>query len=110
MNKVALAAVKAITKMRGDITEDYRAQRVAEEVSGLLTIADPRCRIDEAVATARDGYAIPLKVFTPLDIGFSLKSGLHVSEDTRARSCSSTAEAGPTAPSTSTPTPACAWP
>ncbi len=81
MNKVALAAVKAITKMRGDITEDYRAQRVAEEVSGLLTIADPRCRIDEAVATARDGYAIPLKVFTPLDIGFSLKSGLRVSED-----------------------------
>lgn len=81
MNKVALAAVKAMTKLRPDITDSYKAQRVAEEATGKLTIADPRCRIDDMTVTARDGYAIPIRVFTPLDIDFSLKSGLHVSED-----------------------------
>lgn len=38
------------------------------------------CRIDKITATADDGYEIPLRVFTPLDIDFSLKRGLHVNE------------------------------
>ncbi len=81
MNKVALAAVKAITKLRPSIKGSYKTQRAAEEASGKLTIADPRCRIDSLSAKAVDGYEIPLRVFTPLDIDFSFKAGLHVDED-----------------------------
>lgn len=82
LNKAAFAAVKAITKLRpGNIKDSYKQQRVAEETSAKLTVADPRCRIDDITATAPDGYEIPLRVFTPLDIDFSLKSGLHVTED-----------------------------
>lgn len=82
LNKAALAAVKAITKLRpGNIQDSYKQQRVAEDASAKLTIASPRCRIDEMTAEASDGFQIPLKVFTPLDIDFSLKNGLHVSED-----------------------------
>ncbi|MCI9129986.1 MAG: alpha/beta hydrolase [Eggerthellaceae bacterium] len=82
LNKAALAAVKAITKLKsGNIQDSYKQQRIAEDATSKLTVASPRCRIDDTFAKAKDGYEIPLKVFTPLDIDFSLKSGLHVSED-----------------------------
>lgn len=82
LNKVALAAVKAITKLGSDpITSTYKPQRALEDAAGKLTIADPRCRIDSATVEAEDGFPIPIRIFTPLDIDFSLKSGLHVNED-----------------------------
>lgn len=82
LSKAALAAVKAITKLRpGSIQDTYKQQRAAEDASAKLTLADPRCRIDAMTAKASDGYDIPLKVFTPLDIDFSFKKGLHVNED-----------------------------
>lgn len=85
LNKAVLAVVKAITRLKsGDnIQESYKQQRVAEDASSKLTLADPRCRIDDITATAKDGYEIPLKVFTPLDIDFSLRNGLHVNDDFR---------------------------
>lgn len=83
LSKAALAAVKAITKLRPNVQDSYKQQRVAEDASAKLTLASPRCRIDEMVAVAPDGYEIPLKVFTPLDIDFSFRNGLHVSEDAR---------------------------
>ena len=84
LSKAALAAVKAITKLRpGNIQDSYKQQRIAEDASAKLTIASPRCRIDAMTAKTPDGYAIPLKVFTPLDVGFSLRNGLHVNEDHR---------------------------
>ena len=81
MNKVALSAVKMITKLRPDIKSTYKSQRIAEDLSGKLTLASPRCRIDDMTCTAPDGYEIPLRVFTPLDIDFSFKSGLRVNDD-----------------------------
>lgn len=81
MNKAVEATVKAITKLRPDITKSYKRQRVAEDASAKLTIASPRCRIDDVTVTAKDGYEIPVRIFTPLDINFSLKSGLHVDEE-----------------------------
>lgn len=84
LSKAALAAVKAITKLRpGSIQDSYKQQRVAEDASAKLTVASPRCRIDETTVLASDGYEIPLKVFTPLDIGFSFRKGLHVDEDNK---------------------------
>ncbi len=83
MNKAVEATVKTITRLRPDITKSYRRQRAAEDASAKLTIASPRCRIDDAAVDAPDGYQIPIRIFTPLDIDFSLKSGLHVNEDVR---------------------------
>lgn len=85
LNKAALAAIKLITRLRaGDnIQESYKQQRDAEDASAKLTLASPRCRIDDFSCTAKDGYEIPLKVFTPLDIDFSLRNGLHVNDDFR---------------------------
>ena len=83
MNPVVQAVIKAITLVQPDVASSWDAQRKVEDAAGKLTIADPRCRIDEITATADDGYEIPLRVFTPLDIDFSLKAGLHVNEDHR---------------------------
>jgi acetyl esterase/lipase len=83
MNRIALAAVKAITKLRPNIKDGYKRQRVAEDLSAKLTIADPRCRIDDDTVTAIDGFKIPIRIFTPLDVDFSLRSGLHVSEEVK---------------------------
>ncbi len=85
LNKAALAAIKLITRLKAgeSIQDSYKQQRDAEDASAKLTLASPRCRIDSISATARDGYEIPLKVFTPLDIDFSLRNGLHVNDDFR---------------------------
>lgn len=83
MNPAVQAAVKALTKIMPDTSASWADQRKAEEAIGALAIADPRCRIDDITAKADDGYEIPLRLFTPLDIDLSLKSGLHVSEDFR---------------------------
>lgn len=83
LSKAAQIALAAITRLQPDIRESYLNQRAAEDASAKLTVASPRCRIDDITATAPDGYQIPLRVFTPLDIDFSFKAGLHVSEDCR---------------------------
>ena len=83
MNPAVQAVIKAITRLQPDVANSWNSQRKVEDAAGKLTIADPRCRIDEITATADDGYEIPLRVFTPLDIDFSLKRGLHVNEDHR---------------------------
>lgn len=83
INKAVLAAFKAATRLRPDIRDFYKAQRVAEDVSAKLTLRDPRCRIDDTFAIMPDGCEVPLRIFTPLDIDFSLTSGLKVTEDSR---------------------------
>lgn len=85
MNKMAKAAIKAITRLRAteNIQSSYKQQRVAEDASAKLTVISPRCRVDDFSATAPDGREIPLKIFTPLDIDFSLRNGLHVNDDFR---------------------------
>lgn len=83
MNPAVQAVIKAITRLQPDVANSWNSQRKVEDAAGKLTVADPRCRIDEITATADDGYEIPLRVFTPLDIDFSLKRGLHVNEDHR---------------------------
>lgn len=83
MNPVVQTVVRAITRLQPDVANSWNSQRKVEDAAGKLTIADPRCRIDEICATADDGCEIPLRVFTPLDIDFSLKKGLHVNEDHR---------------------------
>ena len=83
MNRIALAAVKAITKLRPNIKDGYKRQRAVEDASGALTIASPRCRIDDTTVKAPDGHKIPIRIFTPLDVDFSLRTGLHVSEESK---------------------------
>lgn len=83
INKAVLAAFKAATILRPDIRGFYRAQRAAEEMSARLAIPDPRCRIDNITALMPDGFELPLRVFTPLDIDFSFVGGLKATEDYR---------------------------
>ena len=94
INKAVLAAFKAATRLRPDIREFYKTQRLAEDVSAKLVLPNPRCRIDEAFATMPDGFEVPLRVFTPLDFDFSLAEGLRYPRTRAAPSCSSTAAAG----------------
>ncbi len=81
LNKATLAAIKTITRFMPDISKSYKRQREAEDRTGKLTIASPRCRIDDISTKAKDAYDIPLRLYTPLDIDFSVKTGLHVNED-----------------------------
>ena len=83
LNKAILTALRAVTWIRPDIKSFYKTQRVAEDMSAKLTIPDPRCRIDNLTATMSDGYQVPLRVFTPLDIDFSLADGWQLTEDYR---------------------------
>lgn len=83
MSKLAQKAVAAITKLQPDPSEGYLAQRKAEDAAGKLIVASPRCRIDNLTVTADDGYEIPCRVFTPLDVDFSPRTGLKVTDDYR---------------------------
>ncbi|NGM18358.1 alpha/beta hydrolase fold domain-containing protein [Eggerthellaceae bacterium zg-893] len=83
LSKAALAAVRAITRLRPGIGDSYLRQRSAEDMSARLVVVNPRCRLDDLVAPVRDGCQVPVRVFTPLDVNLSLKRGLHVSEDFR---------------------------
>ncbi|MBX9035299.1 alpha/beta hydrolase [Gordonibacter massiliensis (ex Traore et al. 2017)] len=83
INKAVLAAFSAATRLRPDIKEFYATQRAAEDVLAKLTLRDPRCRIEDISAPMPDGFEVRLRVFTPLDIDFSLVSGLKVTEDSR---------------------------
>ena len=71
MNPAVQAVIKAITRLQPDVANSWKSQRNGGGRRRQLTIADPRCRIDEITAQADDGYEIPLRVFTPLDIDFS---------------------------------------
>ena len=83
INKAVFAAFRAASRLKPDVKSSYRAQRVAEDISAKLSIPDPRCRIEDTTATMPDGYEVLLRVFTPLDIDFSLTAGLKVTEDSR---------------------------
>lgn len=83
LNKAILAAFKAASRLSPDIRSSYKAQRVAEDLVGAINLPNPRCRIDDIVAVAPDGYEIPLRVFTPRDIDFSWRDGLQVTDDFR---------------------------
>lgn len=85
MNDTVKAILKAITKMKESrsIEESYKTQRVLEDASGRLSLPSLRCHVADSVAIAEDGYPIPLKVFTPLDIDFSLRTGLKMNDDFR---------------------------
>ena len=83
LNKAILAAFKAASRLSPDIRSSYKVQRVAEDLVGVINLPNPRCRIDDAVAVAPDGYEIPLRVFTPRDIDFSWRDGLQVTDDFR---------------------------
>lgn len=83
INKAILAAFKAVTRLKPDIRESYKTQRVIEDVSAKLKLPDPRCRVDGASAFMPDNFEIPLRIFTPRDIDFSLANGLKVTEDFR---------------------------
>ena len=81
INKAVLAAMRAAGKVAPDIRQSYKAIRVAEDVIGAAGLVDPRCRIEDVSVQAPDGYAIPCRVFTPLDIDFSWREWFQVSED-----------------------------
>ena len=83
LNKAILAAFRAASRLSPDIRSSYKAQRVAEDLVGAINLPNPRCRIDDIVAVAPDGYEIPLRVFTPRDIDFSWRDGLQVTDDFR---------------------------
>lgn len=83
LSKAVLAAFKAASRLRRDVKSSYKAQRVAEDVAAAIGFRDLRCRIDRMVAVAPDGYEIPLSVFTPRDIDFSLRTGLQMTDDFR---------------------------
>lgn len=81
LNKAILAAYKAATRIRPNIKDFYEAQRFAEDTLAKLSIPNPRCRIESAVAVMPDGYEVPLRVFTPLDVALHLGKGVKVTEE-----------------------------
>lgn len=86
LNKAVLGAfIKAATRLKPDIKQSYKVQRVVEDLSGKRQSNTPhaRVRIEDITTTMPDGYELPLRVYTPLDFNFSLVEGLKVSEDIR---------------------------
>lgn len=84
INKAVLASfLSAATRIKPDIKTAYKAQRVVEDISSKINLPDLRCRIENITATMPDGYELPLRVFTPLDIAFSPVNGIRVTEDSR---------------------------
>lgn len=80
INKTILAAFRAATRLKPDVKSSYKAQRVAEDVSAKFVLRNPRCRIEDIKVSMKDGYQLPLRIFTPLDIDFKWGEGLHIAE------------------------------
>ena len=59
MSKLAQKAVAAITRLQPDPSEGYLAQRKAEDAAGKLTVASPRCRIDNLSVTPTTATRFP---------------------------------------------------
>lgn len=83
INKAVLAALKTASRLRPDIKDYYKTQRAAEKISAKLMIPNPRCQVETLHALMPDGEYLPLKVFTPLNLNYSLISGLSKCEDSR---------------------------
>lgn len=75
LNKAILAAYKVASQIKPDATDFYQTQRHIEDVMAKLSVPNPRCRIDSTTATMPDGYQIPLRIFTPLNLSISLPGG-----------------------------------
>ena len=75
LNKAILAAYKVASQIKPDAADFYQTQRRLENVIAKLSVPNPRCRIESAAATMTDGYSVPLRVFTPLNLSISIPGG-----------------------------------
>ena len=66
INEALFAAMKAASYIKPDAGKSYKLQRVAEELIAKQAPDNPKCRVEDAFAPMADGYAVPLRVFTPL--------------------------------------------
>ena len=66
INEALFAAMKAASYIKPNAGKSYKLQRVAEELIAKQAPANPKCRVEDAFAPTADGYAVPLRVFTPL--------------------------------------------
>lgn len=80
LNKAILAAYKVASQIKPDAADFYQTQRHIEDVVAKLSVPNPRCRIEGATATMPDGYDVPLRVFTPLNLSISLPGGFRSAE------------------------------
>jgi len=83
LSEFIAAFIGVATRIKPDVKKSYKAQRVVEDLTGRINLPDLRCRIENTVARMPDGYEVPLRIFTPLDIDFSPTEGLTVTEDSR---------------------------
>lgn len=81
LEKARLAAIKAYTRHKPDVVEGYEAIRAFEDAASKVEAPNLRIREDSLTVRATDGYGIPCRTFTPLDISLSLKEGATVEED-----------------------------
>ena len=66
INEALFAAMKAASYIKPNAGKSYKLQRVAEELIAKQAPDNPKCRVEDAFAPMADGYAVPLRVFTPL--------------------------------------------
>lgn len=66
INEALFAAMKAASYIKPNAGKYYKLQRVAEELIAKRAPANPKCRVEDIEAAMPDGYALPLRVFTPL--------------------------------------------
>ena len=83
MSKTALAALRTASRLKPSVKGSLRLQRTLEDVGAHLSLPNPHCRIDDMGATMPDGYEVPLRVFTPLDISLAPRRGRVVTGGSR---------------------------
>lgn len=83
LNKAILTAYKIASQIKPDATDFYQTQRIIEDAMTKLSVPDPRCHIENTTAIMPDGYHVPLKIFTPLNLNISLPGGFKSSETYR---------------------------
>lgn len=83
LNKAILAAYKAASQIKPEATDFYQTQRLIEDTISKFSVPNPRCRIESSAAVMPDGYQLPLRIFTPLNLSISLPGGFKSTEDYR---------------------------
>ncbi|MED7651699.1 UNVERIFIED_CONTAM: alpha/beta hydrolase, partial [Bifidobacterium longum] len=58
--------MKAASYIKPTAGKSYKLQRVAEELNAKQAPDNPKGRVEDAFVPMADGYAVPLRVLTPL--------------------------------------------
>ncbi|MCD8315925.1 MAG: alpha/beta hydrolase [Eggerthellaceae bacterium] len=82
INKISRTVLQQVSQRKPEAAQFYDKQRNLENMGSKISgLPAPGVVTDIVYATARDGYQIPCKVFTPVNVEFAFGEGITLTDD-----------------------------